>query len=79
MGSEMCIRDSFGTALTSSIFAANIEGGVDFALDNGLNINLGVVYIISFSESEDTFGTAWGDTKNKFNDLGIQMGLGIRF
>ena len=68
-----------GTAFQSSVFAANAEAGIDFALDNGFCINLGIVYLISFAESEETFGTAWGDTKTEFNDLGIQMGAGVRF
>ncbi|HPD18518.1 MAG TPA: hypothetical protein PLF61_02515 [Candidatus Goldiibacteriota bacterium] len=68
-----------GTAFDSTIFGASGAAGVDFALNNGLCINLGAVYIVSFAESESSFGTAWGGTKNNFNDLGIQMGIGMRF
>ncbi len=68
-----------GVAFESGTFAAHGEAGVDFALDNGLNFNIGAVYMASFAESEETFGTAWGDTKNQLNDLGIQMGVGVRF
>ncbi len=68
-----------GTALQSMVFGATAAAGVDFALNNGLCINLGAVYIVTFAESESTFGTAWGKTAHNFNDLGIQMGLGIRF
>lgn len=68
-----------GTALQSMVFGATAAAGVDFALNSGICINLGAVYIVTFAESESTFGTAWGATKNNFNDLGIQMGIGIRF
>lgn len=68
-----------GTALQSMVFGASLAAGVDFALNNGFCINLGAVYIVTFAESESTFGTAWGKTAHNFNDLGIQMGLGLRF
>jgi len=59
--------------------AVNAAVGVDFALDMGMCLNLGAVYMRSFNEDAPEFGTAWGDTKKGFNSLGIQFGLGTRF
>jgi opacity protein-like surface antigen len=68
-----------GLLPTTGTVAAHGEAGIDIALENGLNFNLGAVYLISFSEATSTFGTLWEEQKNKFNNISMQAGLGFRF
>jgi outer membrane protein W len=65
-------------ALDKTVMAGHFDAGVDVALENALGINLGMVYMRSFSDMADPFKTAWGET-NKIDNLGLQGGIHIRF
>ncbi len=70
---------AFVGSQTKGDAAVNVAAGVDFALETGICINIGAVYMKSFNENAPEFGTVWGDTKKGFNSLGIQAGFGVRF
>lgn len=67
------------TYIIPGLVAANADLGIDIALENGLVFNLAGVYIISFTNIDNSIGTFWGVSKKKLNDLGIKGGIGFRF
>ncbi len=67
------------TYIIPGLVAVNLDAGIDIALENGMVFNLGGVYIISFTNTDNAIGTLWGVPKNKLNDLGIKGGIGFRF
>ncbi len=64
------------TNLTDNIIAGEVSGGVDVCLDNGLGLNLGLVWVKSVITPGTIFRTAaWN---NEINTFSIQGGLNIR-
>jgi len=62
--------------LTDNIIAGEVSGGVDVCLDNGLGLNLGLVWVKSVITPGTIFKTAaWN---NEVNTFSIQGGLNIR-
>jgi len=51
----------------------------DFAMTNEKFKNLAGVYIISFTDIDNSIGTFWGTPKKRLNDLGLKGGIGFRF
>ncbi len=72
----------YALAYVDSEFAGltcfHAEGGIDYAFDNGFNINLGIAWLRSFAEATGTFSTAWGNDAKKIDTWNIQFGLGYR-
>lgn len=67
------------TYIIPGLVTANVDLGIDVALETGIVLNLAGVYIISFTETDNAVGTLWGVPKKKLNDLGIKGGIGFRF
>jgi hypothetical protein len=63
----------------NGVVAGSIDAGVDVALDMGVCLNVGLVYISSFSQHAGSFSTTWGRTQDQFNDAGLEIGIGYRF
>lgn len=56
----------------------HLQGGIDYAFDNGFNINIGLAWLRSFAEADGQFKTLWGNTSSKIDAVNIQFGLGYR-
>ncbi len=67
------------TYIIPGLVAANVDVGIDVALETGIVLNLAGVYIISFTDIDNSIGTFWGVSKKKLNDLGLKGGIGFRF
>jgi hypothetical protein len=67
-----------GFSSSGNIMAGHVEAGIDAALENGFGINLGLVYMKSFSDVTNPFDTYWGKT-TKIDNAGLQAGLNFRF
>ena len=62
----------------AGLTCGHLEGGIDYAFDNGFNINIGIAWLRSFAEATGTFSTVWGNAATKIDALNIQFGLGYR-
>jgi len=71
---------SYVTSLgTDSLVCFHVEGGLDYVLENGINLFVGFSWLKSFAETSGTFDVAWGSTLSDINFPMIQGGLGYRF
>ena len=62
---------------TQNIVAGEVAAGIDFALDNGFGINLGLGWVRSFA---DTTGAPFANitSNNSVNWVNLQLGLNFR-